>query len=72
MDDTLGILQVYDAVVLGVEQAQFIDQGFQSLLFVAVEQRTACDVVHCGNIINTLAYGIDIHHASARKQQSVV
>ena len=72
VDDALGVLEVYDAVVLGVEQAEFAHQGFEPLGLVALEQGAAGDVVDRRDIVNPLAHGIDVHHAAAREQQGVV
>ena len=59
------VFAVYLFVVLGVELAQLLAQAFQPFFFESALEGFAGVVVNGGNIVNTIAHGIDIHHAAA-------
>ena len=53
MNDTLGILEVYDAVILRIKQTQLIDQRFETFTLIAVEQGAPGKIVDRRNIVDT-------------------
>lgn len=72
MDDALGILQVDNAVVFGVEQAQLGTQAVEALRLVLTQHQGARFGIDRGDVVNTLAHGVDVHHGTTREQHHLV
>ena len=64
MDDTAVILPVHYLIMFRVQSFQVFTECFKSLLFVA-SLHLLTDVLTDGrNIVDAIAYGINIHHAA--------
>ena len=72
MHHAAWILLIYYRPMLRVHLVEFFYQRFQAFLFQALFHPGADVIPHGRNIVDTLAYGIDIHHAAACKQRHIV
>ena len=72
MHHAAGILLIYYRPMLRVHLVEFFYQCLQTFLFQALFHPGTDVVTHGRNIVDTLAYGIDIHHAAACKQRHIV
>ncbi len=67
VDDTLMIMAVHQLVIFRVEEKEFGEERLQTLLLITFMQASSHLSIHGGNVINTLANGIHIHHTSTRQ-----
>ena len=67
MDDATMVLTVYHLVVLGVKATKVFTKALQSFFLVATFHLVANIIANGGDIIDAIAYRINIHHASSRK-----
>ena len=58
--------------MLRVHLVEFFSQRLQAFVFQALFHPGTDVIPHGRNIVDTLAYGIDIHHAAACKQRHIV
>ena len=62
-------MPVNGLVVFGIHETQFLEQGGESVGLVARAQESACLVVDGGDVVDTLAHGINVQHAASGEQQ---
>ena len=72
MHHAAGILLIYYRPMLRVHLVEFFYQRLQAFVFQTLFHPGADIIPHGRNIVDTLAYGIDIHHAAACKQRHIV
>ena len=66
------VFLIYDVVMFWIHLLQFFHQFFQTFFFQSFLHPLADIISYSRNIINSLANGINIHHATAREKCSIV
>ena len=64
MNHAAGVLAVNDFVVFWIESFQLLNECFESLFLQPSFHHLARLVVDGGDVVDTVANGIDIHHAA--------
>ena len=72
MHHTTGILAIDDLVVFRIEFFQLLNECLEAFVFEPLLHQCPGIVVDGGDIVNAVAYGVDIHHTATREQCVVV
>ena len=72
MHHTAGILTIDDLVVVWVEPSQLLNECLKAFFLQSPLHGLTGLVVDGGDIVNAVAYGVDIHHTATREQGVVV
>src|SRR5574344_3126732 len=72
MHHTPSIVTIDNRIVFGIHQAQFLAQSLKTLVFKALLHPLPYIIGDGGDIVNAIAYCIDIHHAAACHEGDVV
>ena len=65
MHYTTRVMAINYFIIIGVEQAQLLAQPFKTLVLKALLHPLTHLVGYRWYVVNTIAHGIDIHHAAA-------
>lgn len=72
MNYPLVVLSVNYVVIGGIEEAKLMKQAFKPFLLIAMTHKGTRFIVDGGYVIDSVAYGIDIHHGTAGKDEHLV
>ena len=68
VDYAAGIVAVDDGPVFRIQSAELVDESGKSFCSKAFLHGAADVVTDGGNVVDALAYGIDVHHAATGEE----